>query len=387
MLRFATRAGRWPLALTLAALGALTACTDQPTPAEPREPPVADDGGAARQDPALGNPTHWADGYLRADDPTQAFYPVSPFNAFNRAARFGGAVTITKPAGTTGRYVATFPNLSGYLGSRRTVLVSGFSGDFNAAEDTYCKPVGGYLVSDKVEVRCFKVSTGLPTNARFNLLLTRNYSDLAFAYAHRDTSTNYSPDSRGSWNPAGTSTVVRSGVGQYRVTFNNLGTRLPPDVLGHVQVSAVGTSNAYCSPVNWYTNGTPNLSVDVRCFSTPSGAPVDRRFTVLHALPANHLAYAWADKPSVASYSPLAAYSSHPLGFPITITRSGVGSYRVDWPYLNQQLFDGGDAQVTAYGGNTVCKISSYSSTGALVQCFAPNGTPADSRFTVLRAS
>jgi hypothetical protein len=385
---YASRAGRRPLALALAALAALSACADQPNPAEPQGPPTAD-GGAARQDlgSGLGNPTHWADGYLTADDPTQASYPVSPFTSFNRAARFGGAITITRPAGTTGRYVATFPSLSSYLGGRSTVHVSGYSGDFNAAEDTYCKPVGAYLVRDQVEVRCFKVSTGLPTNARFKLLVTRNYSDLAFAYAHRETSTNYAPSSQGSWNPAGTSSVVRSGVGQYRVTFNNLAALLAPGVGGHVQVNAVGTSNAHCSTSTWYTNGTPNLSVDVRCFATPTGAPVDRRFTVLFVLPARHLAYAWADNPSVASYSPLAYYSSNPTNGPITITRSGVGSYKVDWAYLGSELFEGGNAQVTAYGGNTLCKITSYSTTGAYVQCFAPNGTPADSRFSVLRGS
>jgi hypothetical protein len=382
MQSFALRAGRWPLALTLAALGA---CADQLEPTEP----ATDGGGTARQElgAGVGNPTHWADGYLRADDPIQASYPVSPFTAFNRAARFGGAITITKPAGTTGRYVATFPSLSGYLGGRSTVHVSGYAGDFNAAEDTYCKPVGAYLVSDKVEVRCFKVSTGLPTNARFSLLVTRSYADLAFAYAHQETVANYSPSSQGSWNPAGTSTVVRSGVGRYRVTFNNLGALLPTDVLGHVQVNAVGTSNAYCNAMNWYTNGTPNLSVDVQCFATPTGASVDRRFTVLFVLPANHLAYAWADKPSVASYSPLPYFSSNPARAGITITRRGVGSYKVDWAYLDRELFDGGDAQVTAYGGNTLCKLTSYSTTSAHVQCFAPNGTPADSRFSVLRAS
>ena len=80
---------------------------------------------------------------------------------------------------------------------------------------------------------------------------------------------------------------VRTGVGRYRVTFNNLGAHLPPNVGGHVQVNAVGTSNAYCSAYNASTGGTPNLSVDVRCFAGRTGAPVDRRFTVLFVLPAD----------------------------------------------------------------------------------------------------
>ena len=394
MLRFPLRAGRRPLALTLAALtaltalSALTACADQLDPVEPEGPPVADGGGAGRQDlGSVPNQTQWADGYVQVEQSNIDVYVPGPSYSFNRAARSGGALTVTKVAGTTGRYVATFPHLSAYLGGRSTVHVSGFYGDSYFYYDTYCKPAAAYLVSDKVEVRCFKASTGQPANAEFTLLVTRNYFDLAFAYAHQETGTNYSPSSRGSWNPAGTSTVVRSGVGQYRVTFNNLGTQLPPDVFGHVQVNAVGTSNAYCNAYNWGTNGSPNLFVDVRCYATPTGAPVDRRFTVLFLLPADHLAYAWADKPTAASYSPLAYYSSNPARGPITITRLGVGRYTVDWAYADRDLFDLGNLQVTAYGGNALCRIGSHLRTGAFVQCFAPNGAPADSRYMVLLGS
>jgi hypothetical protein len=132
--------------------------------------------------------------------------------------------------------------------------------------------VSAYLVSDKVEVRCFDARTGLPANPYFTLLVTRNYSDLAFAYAHQETATSYTPSTQGSWNTAGT-TVARRGVGQYRVTFNNLATKLPPDVMGRVQVNAVGTSNAYCNPLAWdRLTGTPNLYVDVQCYAMPTAA-------------------------------------------------------------------------------------------------------------------
>jgi hypothetical protein len=392
MLRFPSRAGRWPLALTLAALTALSACADPADPTEPEGPPAAGGGAAERSDlgSGPGNPTQWADGYVQVwqniNDAYNVYIP-GPSYAFNRAARFGGALTVVKPVGTTGRYVVTFPSLSTYLGGRRTVHVSAFYGDSYVYDDTYCKPAAAYLVSDKVEVRCFKASTGAPANAQFTLLVTRSYSDLAFAYAHLETSTSYSPASAGSWNPAGTSSVARSGVGQYRVTFNNLGSRLPPGVFGHVQVNAVGTSNAYCNTFNWGTDGSPNVFVDVRCYATPTGAPVDRRFTVLFVLPSDHLAYALADQPTAASYSPLASYSVNPARGPITIARVGVGLYTVDWAYLNRELLNDGNGQVTAYGGNAVCRLQTRLFTGALVRCFAPNGTPADSRYTVLIGS
>jgi hypothetical protein len=388
MLCFTSRVARGSLALALAAL---SACADQVDTAAPEGPPAADGGGAERQELGAGpgNPTQWADGYFRTNgniiDPSSPYTP-GPSYSFDRAARFGGAITVTKPDTTTGRYVATFPHLSGYLGSRSTVHVSGY---YNADDVTYCKPASAYLVSDKVEVRCFKVSTGAPANAGFTVLVTRSYSDLAFAYAHLDTATSsYSPSSKGSWNPAGTSTVVRSGVGQYRVTFNNLGSQLPPNVYGHVQVNAVGTSNAYCNAYNWGTDGTPNVYVDVRCYATPTGAPVDRKFTALFVLPSDHLAYAWADKPTTASYSPFAYYSSNPARGPINIARLGVGRYTVDWPYVDRELLNEGNVHVTAFGGNAVCKIASrLTLTSVLVQCFAPNGAPADSRYSVLLGS
>ena len=109
------------------------------------------------------------------------------------------------------------------------------------------------------------------------MLVTRDYSDLAFAYANQPTIASYSPAAAGSWNPAGTSKVVRNGVGQYLVTFNGLGAELPSTAGGHVQVNAVGTGGAHCQIAAW--GGTPNMAVRVGCF-TPGGARVDSKFTV-----------------------------------------------------------------------------------------------------------
>lgn len=362
------------------------ACTDQIDPFEPESPPTADGGGSERGDLAsTPNQTQWADGYLRSGESSADSYTPGPYSSFNRTARFGGPITITRVAGTTGRYVATFPRLSGYLGGKSTVHVSGYGGYDN--DRTYCKPVSAYLSSDKVEVRCFNPSTGLPANTSFSLLVTRSYSDLAFAYANQETAASYTPSSQGSSNPAGAINVARRGVGQYRVTFDNLGTQIPPNILGHVQVNAVGTSNAYCNPYYWGTDGSPNLYVDVRCYAAPTGAPVDRRFTVLFLLPADHLAYAWAYDPTAPSYSPLEPYSSNPYRTPTNITRRGVGLYTVEWTAVNNVLFKLGNVQVTAYGSNAVCKVSYTFETGAYVQCFAPNGTPVDSRYSVLLGS
>jgi hypothetical protein len=170
------------------------------------------------------------------------------------------------------------------------------------------------------------------------------------------------------------------------VSFNNLGSRLPPGVGGHVQVNAVGTNNTYCNVYNWGTSGSPNLFVDVRCY-TRTGAPADTKFIVLFLLPSEHLAYAWGDKPTISSYSPLAAYSSNPALGAITIARVAAGVYDVAWAGADSEIIDEGNAQATAYGSNAQCRVTSSYASFARVLCFAPSGTPMDTRFTVLFGS
>jgi hypothetical protein len=376
---FASRAGRSPLAI--AAFGALAACADQPTPLEPQEA-TAVDAAPTRQGVAtlLGSRAYWADGYVRAEYPTSASYSPAPAISFNRS---GGAITITKPAGTTGRYVVRFSGLSAVLGGKSTVHVTGYGYDA-----TYCKPASAYLASDTVAVRCFKTGTGTPANAQFYLLVTRPYADLAFAYAHQATSTGYAPSSLGSWNPFGTSRVTRSGVGKYQVTFNNFAAQLPPGVGGHVQVNAVGTGAAHCKVQAWGNSVAANMSVAVGCY-TAAGLPVDSKFTVLFLTPTDHLAYALGDQLFAASYSPSPVYSSNPAVGTVKITRISVGSYRVVWTGADPEIFDYGNWQVTAYGpDNAQCKVDSNLSTESVrILCSTPNGTPVDSYYTVLLGS
>jgi hypothetical protein len=363
------------------------ACADRPDLTGPQEAPAVEDGLAAADEvPArgdlaslLGDRAHWADGYLSALYPTAPSYSPGAGTSFNRS---GGPMLITKPASTTGRYIVTFSGLSTHLGGKSTVHVTGL-----AFDDTYCKPAGAFLVSDKVEVRCFKASTGAPANTPFTVLVTRNYSDLAFAYAHQPTGTNYSPNAAGSWNPVGTTKVVRTGVGRYDVVFNTLGSELPPNVYGHVQVNGVGTNKAHCKVHTW--GGSPNLTVSVGCYTTPTGAAVDSKFTVLFLVPTEHLAYAWADSPVIASYAPSPAYSTNPAGGTIQILRQGVGSYRVSWSGASSKIFGYGTMHVTAWGEEgAICQVEQTFTSGIVeVRCFAANGVAMDSRFDVLIGS
>jgi hypothetical protein len=98
-------------------------------------------------------------------------------------------------------------------------------------------------------------------------------------------------------------------------------------------------------------------------------------------------AFVWANQPGVASYAPSASYSFNSLGLPNTVTRSGVGVYRV---LLGGMAGANGNVQVTAYGAvNDHCKVASWVPSGGAmavnVRCFnRSNGVPADNRFNVV---
>ena len=160
---------------------------------------------------------HWLDGYVWANDSTSSSYTPQPFWSFNR---IGGSIQITKPAGTTGQYNVKLATLSTFL-SKSTVHVTSYNTDNN-----YCKPATPTLASNVLNVRCFDGSTGLPANAQYSVAVTRNCTDIAFAYANQPTNANYAPPANTFWNPQGAIRVFRSGVGLYQVQFTAPGSLL-----------------------------------------------------------------------------------------------------------------------------------------------------------------
>jgi hypothetical protein len=369
----------------LALLG--TACDDSSSPLEPPTFPQSSEQAAApeRLDPAAER-GRWADGYATAANSayTGTYTPAAEWS-YNRS---GGPITITKPANSTGRYIAKFSGLSALVGSRSTVQVtSSFDGN-SIKQDTYCKPLTAYLVNDEVEVRCFRASTGAASNGAFKLLVIRNYADVAFAYGHQPNRSEYTPSAQGSWNPAGAIRVIKKGAGIYHVVFENLTSRLPGGVGSNLQVNAVGSGKVSCNHED--SHFQPQLIVEVRCYSE-TGAPQDSKFKVLLAMPANHLAYAWAERPNETDdYEPDASFRWNPSGFSAVVHRLGVGYYRVTWAGVDPYIVERGVVQVTAqHAGNAQCKVYSIveETESARVLCFAPDGTPTDRVFSVLLAS
>ena len=365
--------------LLLSAALLATACGDRSDFVGPEDPPAV---GGETPDPEPSGPRedfgYWADGYLYADQPTRASYSPLSGTSLNRS---GGAMSITKVAGTSGRYVARFKGLSALLGTTRNTVRVTASGDY----PTYCRPVGAFLVRDSVEVRCFRMGTGAAANSTFFLQVVGKRDDRAFAFASQPTAASYSAPSSGSWNPAGATRVYRDGVGQYRVVFANLGARLTASVAGHVQDNGVGTNKAHCKVPGW--SGSPDLTVTVVCF-TPAGVPVDTKFTALFTPPSAHLAYAWADAATASEYHAYRVYASNPVGGSIVIQRHGVGRYEINWTGVTGEIRVYGNAQVMAYGEDgTQCKAFGIDTEYVEVQCYASNGVAIDSQFLVALGS
>ncbi len=106
----------------------------------------------------------------------------------------------------------------------------------------------------------------------------------------------------------------------------------------------------------------------------------------------NQFGYALADQPTAAgSYVPDAANRFSSSGGTIEVTHTATGVYSVRFAGLGRAPGQRDNVQVSPYNATspTYCKIDLWDASGAdlrvPVVCFAlPDGTPADSRFTIL---
>ena len=198
-------------------------------------------------------------------------------------------------------------------------------------------------------------------------------ADYGYAYAWVPGGAAPAVSAQYSLNSAnGPITVSRGGTGTYTVTFTNSGI----DTGWSVQATAYGTNSNYCNVESW---GGSQVIVD--CFNT-AGTAADSDFSVLAVSNQNdkNIAFAWADKPTTASYTPNTDYSFNPGGA-ITITRSGTGTYQVLFNGLNG---DGGDVQIDAYGSNATCYSGGWGGSFlANVDCVNAAGAAVDSFFVI----
>ena len=223
--------------LLFPALGLLAgACDDSDSPLEPSR--AAEEAPAPEADVAALAGGRWAAGYLLTENATAISYTPSTTASYNAA---GGSINVRRPDATTGRYVVTFTGLSAAIGGKNTVQVSAFGSD-----NTFCKAMTGMLVTDRVEVRCYRTADGAAANATFSLTVLGKDIGRAFAFANQPTATTaYTATNAGTRNPLGSTVVKRFSTGLYTVTFKRLA--LPSDHGGTIQVHPVSSGKAHCS--------------------------------------------------------------------------------------------------------------------------------------------
>ena len=156
---------------------------------------------------------------------------------------------------------------------------------------------------------------------------------------------------------------------------------------GSAAATAVGTAGEHCTVSSWTSNGTPDMTVTVRCFSA-AGAPADTVFDASYIRPTASsapFAYLWAQDPAAAAYTPSTYHQFNSTGATNTIVRHSAGDYTVTLPGLASS---GGTVKVTAFSATpSYCKASEWDAAGADEQvdvlCFDFTGAPVDAKFTL----
>jgi hypothetical protein len=197
-------------------------------------------------------------------------------------------------------------------------------------------------------------------------------------------------------------TVIQIATGRYTVSWPQIGYTLGVNAtnIGNVQVTAVDGSSNWC--IAFPSIGTDgaggDLHVAVNCFNS-AGAPVDSQFNVSYyrrddtigAQTAYVMQLNGMTNAIGQSFTENAEWQYNSTGALNSMVRTGTGAYTMTMPGQN---FSGGTVEVTALGGGGVqvtnCKVGSWSVSGANlivnVRCFAPNGAPANSQFSVKAA-
>jgi hypothetical protein len=218
-------------------------------------------------------------------------------------------------------------------------------------------------------------------------LADARWADGYAASVNATLSPTYSPPKEYSYNRAGGRITIQrpaGSTGRYIVTFAGLSAKLGSK--STVKVTAIGPTNTYCKPL---IGNLKADKVEIRCTDIKTGASAISDFTVLVLRKGANRAFAFAHKPTAASYAPAAAGSYNPAGT-MQVTRLYTGNYSVLFNGLGAKLGGkGGHVQVNAVGaGKAWCKVAEdwggNPNLGVFVQCYTTGGLPVDAKFTVL---
>lgn len=318
---------------------------------------------------------------------------------YNAEAAFsfnsGGGTNVIQHQGL-GVYRVEMPNIGGAGGN---VQVTSFGEGNERCKITSWVSVSGTIY---INVRC-DTPQGNPVNTRFTATYVRNsqgwMDNGAYVYATQPTTASYPADPVYSYNMVlNPNSITRSGTGSYTVQMNNL--VISTVDKGNPLVTAVGDNPAYCNITGWGLWGT-HMRVNVLCH-TLNGAPADSKFSLSFSgyrvyAPNNWGAFAWANNPTAAVYTPSTLYSdtssedipgiTEPQARPQggKVAGAGAGAYFIDYPYM--PALDKTTANVTAVSPiGSYCKLSSWSAAGVGTQvrtkCFSKTGVPTDTEYS-----
>jgi hypothetical protein len=302
-----------------------------------------------------------------------------------RYATVGGTPTVSRQG--AGTYTAAFP------GSDRTTYETEayFVAPYAAPSGAYCR-VGAW--SDAaVTVRCLDAA-GTPADMLWTVAMVGSTAlSGRWGYAWIPSGGSSGPGSHGyRFNASGGEiTSTRTAVGSYTVRFAGLGRKTATDREG-VMVSSYGNAQVTeCRPTTWTTVGA-DLDVEVRCH-TPGGELEDSRFTILVVdgpRAGANLAFAHADQPGTASYTP--ANSAVRGTGSATVVRSNTGEYEVRFQGFHRPVGLTETYLVTATGnGQHRCQNAGWGSTSSPagtavieVRCTTIAGVPVDTPFSII---
>lgn len=211
---------------------------------------------------------------------------------------------------------------------------------------------------------------GLPTEPQI----------VGYAYSALPAEDESTPSATYAYNASGGDiTIKRTGTGVYAVTFAGLALDG-----GIALVTKYDDKAGLC---HWVS--TAGSTVNVRC--SEGGANTDSKFVVTMVAAgtqsgASILGYAYANDKTNASYEPMSPHKNNAVGGgAITATRSGVGTYAIEFAGLGG--LDIGNVQVTPTDATEVtCSIFSWFDSKVNVRCFDQAGAAADSGYLVMLA-
>jgi hypothetical protein len=286
-----------------------------------------------------------------------------------------------------GLYEVTFPRLASAGMDSGTVDVSTAEGS-NPGGFCDAGSWGPSGTSVLVLVNCYTESGQASANPNFDVVYGdppgRNPpSQLTYVLANEPTTANYTPNQAYQYNSTfNVDTITRVSTGDYEVYAPGL-------TLSDGTVTVTGVGGAYeCQVGDWFGD-----QVNVLCF-TAAGTPADSQFTMtwtagesLLGVSGRKFGYLWASQPEATSaYSPPPSYSDDAAtGGTITITPVTTGLWAVTITKVGAA--NAGDVEVSAYGTTFAqCTMGFYDNAAtvfASVECFAANGQPVDTYFTL----